>query len=83
MTVYGHKSWEIAAYIYRADIWHGECLPMCRNTGDHPEAVLDDLARKLKINRLNEREFDSEEFPKPVFADEADGQVCGHCLTRI
>ena len=80
---YGTKSWEIAAYVYKADIWHGECLPMCRNSGDHPEAVLDDLARKSKINRLNEREFDSEEFPKPVYADEAHDQVCGHCLTRI
>jgi len=80
---------EIAAYLYRADLYCPACVieamiafrdasPAAR---DLPvEAVLDQCAQARALDRSDETSFDSSEFPKVVLlADVADGDRCGSC----
>lgn len=72
------RSDDLAAYAYRADLYcpaciiedmitHRDASPAAR---DMPaEAVLDQCADALAIDRSDEPSFDSSEFPKPVFLD--------------
>jgi hypothetical protein len=80
---------EIAAYLYRADLHCPACVieamiarrdasPAAR---DMPtEAVFDQCAETLAIDRHDETSFDSSEFPKVVpRADVAEGDRCAAC----
>ena len=80
---------DIAAYLYRADLYcpacvieamiaHRDASPAAR---DMPvEAVLDQCAEALALDRADETRFDSSEFPKVVLRiDVAAGDRCGAC----
>jgi hypothetical protein len=80
---------EIAAYLYRADLYCPACVVeamMARRDAspaarDLPvEAVLDQCAQALALDRSDEISFDSSEFPKVVLRIElGDGDRCGAC----
>jgi hypothetical protein len=84
---------EIAAYLYRADIYCPACIieamiarrdasPTARDMA--VEAVLDQCAEAFAIDRHDEISFDSSEFPKVVLrADVADGDRCGACHDEL
>lgn len=84
---------EIAAYSYRAEILCPACtieaLIAARDAApaarDMPaEAVLDQCAGALAVDRDDETTFDSHEFPKVVHLDQvvADEQ-CGACRQNL
>ncbi len=99
-TSYGRKPFDIAGYSYQADL---EC-PACMATrakrwlstgseqtdGLDPESLLDLAAARIGLDRMDERTFDSGDFPKVVFVgslepqDYGDGEpptdeTCGIC----
>lgn len=82
------NSHQIVAYTYQADIYcptcliekmifKGEASPAARNMVE--ENVLDQCADAQGIDRYDETTFDSDEFPKVVFADQADDLDCIRC----
>ncbi|MGH9228314.1 MAG: hypothetical protein ACRD07_06190 [Acidimicrobiales bacterium] len=84
---------EIAAYLYRAGLYcpacaieamiaHRDASPAAR---DMPvEAVLDQCAEALALDRGDEASFDSSEFPKVVLRiDVADGDRCSSCHLEL
>lgn len=73
----------IAAYTYNAEILCPSCAVQAVKTATGitmtpttSENALDILAATLGINRYDEREYDSTDFPKVVFADQV--QSCEH-----
>lgn len=86
-------STDIIAYVYRADMYHPKCMvhvligqreagPAARDMD--AESVLDQIAAANAIERQNERTFDSDEFPKVVFAGQIEeGESCGYCHEYI
>jgi hypothetical protein len=79
------KSWDIAAYQYKADTYCGTCVvkELCKDVGAEPpqgsthEEELHVIAENLGIERLYESSFDSDDFPKVVFADQIEEDE--HC----
>lgn len=84
---------DIAGYVYRADIYCPDCILEKLPTGPGEafdgwadatgsmtaEQNLSELAAAFGIDRDEETTFDSDDFPKVVFADQIDGDSCGHC----
>ncbi|WP_128646311.1 hypothetical protein [Rhodococcus sp. BS-15] len=75
----GTKSGTIAGYTYQAENYRpgdlvellisaGEAAPGAR--GMTPEEVLDQIAGERGIERLDERTFDSNDFPKVILEDQ-------------
>jgi hypothetical protein len=96
VTTYGRKSYAISGYAYQADLIctdcaraaaafalaaPGEAAFMGRPTdGDNTEAFLDRWAASVGIDRMDERTYDSGDFPKVVFFDGLEGtETCGEC----
>lgn len=94
------RSDTIVAYTYKADIYCPECtvLAMLPITGGctkgeiavypthNTEAILDVYAARMNIVRGCEWTFDSDNFPKVVFADQAneiEQEYCGVCHREI
>lgn len=106
------KSYHIAAYTYRADIWCCDCVAewandelleekltqpeiesIIRNVGleydagvygYRSEILLRQLAQRLQINLEDEYSYDTDDFPKVVFADQVeDTERCGVCRDEI
>lgn len=89
------KSSDVAAYTYKADVYHPGCavLEVLKTDGleghglsSDNEDALDLLARFRGIDRMDETSFDSDDFPKVVFFDqvsdltrESDRDYCGRC----
>lgn len=83
------RSDDIAAYSYRADLYCQACLidAMITDRAASPaardmdvEAVLDQCADAMAIDRSDETSFDSSELPKPVFLDALDpDDRCATC----
>ena len=87
------KSFDIAGYTYAADTYCTGCILDALPTGEGgafdgwrdmtgrmtPEQNLDELATAFGIDRYDESSYDSGEFPKVVFVDGADDDVCGAC----
>lgn len=82
------KSWDIAAYTYRAEILCPTCViealihdglaaPAARDMNE--ERVLDQIAEANAIERYNEWSYDSDEFPKVVFEGSLQGEHCDSC----
>lgn len=85
----------IVGYTYRADFFCPACIIEQLPTGDgeafdgwaladgvtmSTEDNLDEIAAAFGIDRDDETSFDSDEFPKVVFADMAAGdEHCGAC----
>ncbi len=81
------KAWDIVAYLYRAELVCEHCADSAQSGpfayGDLPrvEDRLNACASARGIDRMDERTFDSDEFPKMVFASDVDDNercsVCG------
>lgn len=70
----------VVGYVYQADQFHPSCLygvPWRVEVGE-VEHALDRWAALDGVNRADESSFDSDDFPKVIFADQAEG-VCGRC----
>ena len=81
---------DIVGYTYAADTYCPDCIADAFRPDDgvertyaDTEAVLDDAARDRGIDRQDERSYDSDDFPKVIFADgvqePSDGDRCGAC----
>jgi hypothetical protein len=95
MNTYYRKSYDVAAYNYKAETLCPDCTVAKLPTGEGEEfdgwAVapgvrmsaednLSELALAFGINRNDEHTFDSDEFPKVVFVDQLEaGETCGNC----
>ncbi len=84
------KAWDIIAYSYKADIFCPECtlntvsedFGVGGKYGSYGaiEAELDELAEIANIDRYNEYSFDSDNFPKIIFADSIEeDEFCSNC----
>ena len=94
--MYGQKAFDIVGYTFNADNYCPNCIIDVLPTGDNEafggwqlangikmsvEDNLSEIAYAFSINRNDESSFDSDEFPKVIFADsEWDiKSVCGSC----
>lgn len=83
------KAYDIVGYTYKAETLHPSCLvdKLIRTSWASPaardlpeESVLDAIAEAREINREDEYTFDSDDFPKVVFADSVqDDERCDAC----
>jgi hypothetical protein len=81
------KAWTIVGYTYNADIYCvGNCITESLGETDpqsglteHVEARLDEIAAQRGIDRMDERSYDSGDFPKVIFASEEFPDYCPHC----
>lgn len=83
----------IVGYTYRGAEWHQEC--MIRTLVDlrelspaaidmKPEDVLNQHAAACAIDREDESSFDSDDFPKVIFADDVEPlDICDRCSAHI
>ena len=76
----------IVGYTFNADTYCPGCIEgaLCDNrfSADHePEESLDLIAAERGIDRMDESSFDSDDFPKVIFACqvESDDERCGDC----
>jgi hypothetical protein len=88
--MYGLKAHTIVGYTYNAetvcpDCMHDESLRLFRKAGGKVESIstevnLDSAATYMGIDRYDERTFDTDDFPKVIFASQVeDDERCGHC----
>lgn len=91
------KSYDIVGYTYKAENVHPRCLKLDTAEGGafdgwalasgvrmSVEANLNEVAAAFGIDRMNERTFNSDEFPKVIFADSIeDGECCSACGTPL
>lgn len=86
------KSSDIVGYTFQSELYCPEHIvaavtatPEFEGWGlaagvDMPvEANLSEIAAHFQIDRMDESSFDSAEFPKVVFRDQADGSTCDTC----
>jgi hypothetical protein len=89
------KSWTVVAYTFNAEtvclycLWRKAAFAV-EAAGHHNsefvglEDLLDTWARSEGIDREDERSFDSDDFPKVVFADSVvDDETCDVCHDEI
>lgn len=87
----------IVGYTFRADNWCTAHIVQQLPTGEgeafdgwalaegaapmQPEDELDEIAAAFGIDRMTETTFDSDNFPKVIFAYQIDAltERCGHC----
>ena len=87
------RSDDLAAYTYRADLYCPDCVieAMITHRDASPaardmtvEAMLDQCADAMAIDRSDDTSFDSSEFPKPVFLDALDpDDRCAACQSSL
>lgn len=81
------KSWTVVGYQYQADTYCPDCIPirtapiagLTRQDYESVEAYLDRVAGAEGLDRHNELGFDSWVFPKVMFSDQVEGNLCGTC----
>lgn len=78
----------IVGYVFAADVWCPRCIARAWSwDGDpvtDPESALDRAAEREGIDRYSESTYDSEAFPKVLFADGASADdYCGRCGDEI
>ena len=83
------KSWDVVGYVYQADIVCPSCVRVvAASVSEQPGqaadyvplyTLLERWATTLDIDRGDESSYDSDDFPKVIFADSADGESCGEC----
>lgn len=82
------KAWDIEAYTYQAEtlcpecvievmIAKGEASPAARDMDT--EEVLGQIAEANGIDRMDERSYDSGDFPKVVFHSDIEDESCMRC----
>lgn len=83
------NSTDIIAYQFNADLYHPACMVMvflgtAAARDEDAERVLSHHAHTMGIDRSDESTFDSEWFPKVVFADMTEPtDYCGRCRQSI
>lgn len=84
------KSYDVVGYIYNSDIYCSRCIltvvvltqPVHMSVVlEEAEVGLEKVAKILRVDRSNENTYDSDEFPKVIFADQvgSSDEVCAHC----
>lgn len=89
------RSTDIAGYVYAADTYCPPCVLKALPTGPGgaydgwalapgaaPMSVEDNLseiAAAFGVDRMDERAFDSGDFPKVIFQSDAEDSTCGRC----
>ena len=77
----------IVGYSYKAANYCNDCIvkevagitPKHYLTGD-TEYALSYIAKNMNIDRMDERTYDSDDFPKVIFADQVeDDETCSNC----
>jgi len=83
----GKHSFDIAGYTYRAEQYtpNGLIEKLVRFAAVPlpegeitAESMLDQWAKSNGIDRQDEKTFDSNEFPKVIFEDQAEGEFVSH-----
>lgn len=90
---YTRRSYDVVAYIYRAEILCPPCTLRTVEAATGTEASdpgwgiaipLGTIAHNLGIDPEDETSYDSDDFPKVVFADQVDeDERCNQCGGRI
>ncbi len=91
MPTYNQRTDDIVAYCYKADLICPTCIAAAVDPGHDQspdaslstEAALDKLAEAKEIDRADEYTFDSDDFPKVVFRDQINDDVCGSCWSQL
>ena len=93
-----NKAWDIVGYTFNADIYCPEHIIAALPTGDgeaydgwavaqpwvNVEDNLSEIAYAFQIDRMDERSFDSGDFPKVVFDSSTEGdEFCATCGRQI
>ena len=87
------KAWTVVGYAYKADIYCPGCVleEVLKDQGIEGhglsfvvEEALNRIARTLGMldnehGELDEATYDSDEFPKVIFADQEEGEHCSQC----
>ena len=86
------KAWDIVGYTYAADTYCPDCIISALPMGDgqtfdgwgtsvtiSTEGNLDELALAFGIDRMDERSYDSGEFPKVIFESNVEDDYCTTC----
>lgn len=84
------KSSDIVGYMFNADIYcpahigdpvgdRYDGWRLAEGVRMSAEDNLDEIAAAFGIDREDETSFDSEDFPKVIFRDQAEGHSCGIC----
>jgi hypothetical protein len=76
------NSYDIAGYNYMAEMWCEYCvaeqIAIEEGWADCPSLVV--AANRLGVDAMDEHSYDSDEFPKVVFADQTqEGDHCTYC----
>lgn len=85
---------DVVGYVFRADVL---CPPCTVRSAGQPfdgwavapgvrmsvEDNLDEVAAAFGIERHAEHTFDSDDFPKVLFASDAHDETCGRCGTDL
>ncbi len=81
---------DIVAYTYKADIYCPGCIVTQVSHSpvagllESAEQALDVFAKLREIDRYDESTFDSDDFPKVVFASQLEEpEHCAACLTSL
>ena len=83
------KSYDIVGYIFNAEKLCAHCVAKMYQkvpavTVRQVEVCLDGEANYLGIDRYDESSFDSNDFPKVIFRDQADyNDLCGICCVSL
>jgi len=90
------KSWEVVGYTFRADTYCPAHIADALPTGEgeaydgwhllvpmSAEQNLDEIALAFGIDRHDEATFDTGDFPKVVFADQAGDDTCSVCAEPL
>jgi len=90
------KAWDIVGYTYAADTYCPDCIIGALPMGDGqafdgwatsvPMSVednLNEIAFAFGIDRMDERSFDSSDFPKVVFQSSVEDDICTTCGQEI
>lgn len=80
------KAWDIVGYTYNTETWCPDCMGRVfdPNGVDITETILDEMAKRIGINRQDEYSFDSSEFPKVIFASSVESdEYCDNCQNKL
>lgn len=95
--MYGTKAADVIAYTYKAATWCPDCMgnairvlhgalspTMMALSTSEAEAILADAAQREGIDRMDESSYDSDDFPKVIFASQVEEREhcdnCGDCI---
>jgi hypothetical protein len=83
------KSYDIIGYVYRADTYCPSCTPYMVSQSPEDigiwdtEAFLTTVAERRGLDRFDEHSYDSDEFPKVIFCDQFENDICGNCHEHL